>query len=516
MRVKRFLQNMVTGVGGMLLTYILQFVSRTVFIYTLGKEYLGISGLFTNIISVLNVTELGLGAAIVFSLYQPLAVDDKKKITSIIQLLRRAYFFIGLFVLAAGIVLIPFLPFLMKKTTDLVNIPLIFILYVLESVSSYWFYAYKSLIFRADQKGYITNLYTYFAKIIISVCQIVILFTLKSYVLYTVAGISVNILSNLLIARRVDRAYPFLKEKAEPLPKAERTEIYKNVIGTAAYKINDMILRSTDNIIISAFISVASVGVYDNYHMISSSVFTFIRMLFGSATAGVGNYVVKEDKKQSEFLFRVMMFASFWLFGFATICLWMLYNPFIALVWGEEYLLRKTVVAVIVIEFVIKSFQVVTIIYKDACGLFWKGKYRPVATVIINLMVSLLLVQKLGILGVVLGTITSRLLTTWWFEPWLIYRNVFEMSCKMYFVRYFCAVAFVAVYIGILELLARPFAGVTFLNLGAKGILCLIVPNFFTWVFFRRSEEFIYLKNMVIGISNSVLRYRKRGKDSNG
>lgn len=516
MRVKRFLQNMVTGVGGMLLTYILQFVSRTVFIYTLGKEYLGISGLFTNIISVLNVTELGLGAAIVFSLYQPLAVDDKQKINSIIQLLRKAYFFIGLFVLIAGIFLIPFLPFLMKKTTDLVNIPLIFLLYVFESVSSYWFYAYKSLIFRADQKGYITNLYTYFAKVIISVCQIMILFTLKSYVLYTVAGISVNIFANLLIAYRVDKTYPFLKDKAEPLPKAEKREIYKNVVGTAAYKINDMIIRSTDNIIISAFISVASVGVYDNYHMISTSVFTCIRMLFSSATAGIGNYVVKEDKAQSEYLFRVMMFASYWLFGFATICLWMLFNPFIALVWGVEYLLGKTVVAVIVIEFLIKSFQTVTIIYKDACGLFWKGKYRPVATVIINLLVSLLLVQKLGILGVVLGTIASRLLTTWWFEPWLIYRNVFEMSCKMYFVRYFCAVILVTVYIGILELLGRPFADVTFFNLGAKVILCLIVPNFFTWVFFRKTEEFIYLKNMAAGIADSILKNHKKENSSNG
>lgn len=509
MRVKRFLQNMVTGAGGMLLTYILQFVSRTVFIYTLGKEYLGISGLFTNIISVLNVTELGLGAAIVFSLYQPLALDDKKKITSIIQLLRKAYFFIGLFVLIFGIILIPFLPYLMKKTTDLVNIPLIFMLYVLESVSSYWFYAYKSLIFRADQKGYITNLYTYFAKVIISICQIVILFTLKSFVLYTVAGISVNVFANLLIARRVDKTYPYLKEKADPLPTAEKREIYKNVVGTAAYKINDMIIKSTDNIIISAFISVASVGVYDNYHMISSSVFTFIRMLFGSATSGIGNFVVKEDKKKSEFLFRAMTFASYWLFGFATICLWMLLNPFIELIWGKEYLLKKTVVAVIVAEFLIKSFQAVTIIYKDACGLFWKGKYRPVATTIINLIVSLLLVQDFGILGVVLGTIASRLLTTWWFEPRLIYRNVFDMSYKMYFVRYFCAVACVAVYICILEIAGSSFSAATIINLGIKGILCLLVPNLLTWMFFRRTEEFIYLKNMFMDITNRVFKNRR-------
>lgn len=516
MRVKRFLQNMVTGVGGQMFTYILQFVSRTVFIYTLGKEYLGISGLFTNIIGVLNVTELGLGAAVTFSLYAPLANDDKKKINSIMQMLRRAYFCIGAFILAAGIILIPFLPYLMKKTTDLVNIPFIFMLYVMETVSSFWFCAYKSLIFNADQKRYVVSLYTYSAKIIGTVCQIAVLFTAKSFVFYTMIGIFINILGNFMIAHKVDVCYPFLKEKAEPLPEAEKKEIYKNVIGTAAYKVNTMLINSTDNIVISAFISVAAVGVYDNYHMISNSVFIFLRSLFTSATAGIGNFVAKEEKKQSEFLFRVMMFAMFWIFGFATICLWVLIDPFIALAWGEDFLLEKVTVVAILIEFLIKSFQVVTIVYKDACGLFWKGKYRPVATTIVNLTVSLLLVQKLGILGVVLGTIASRLLTTWWFEPWLIYRNVFEMSCKMYFVRYFCAVAFVAVYIGILEILSLPFADITFVNLGIKSILCVIVPNFFTWLLFRRTDEFIYLKNMFTGIVTGMLKNRQKGKSSNG
>ena len=210
------------------------------------------------------------------------------------------------------------------------------------------------------------------------------------------------------------------------------------------------------------------------------------------------------------------MFAMFWMFGFATICLWVLLDPFITLVWGDDFLLEKVVVVAIILEFLIKSFQVVTIVYKDACGLFWKGKYRPVATMIINLAVSLLLVQKLGVLGVVLGTIASRLLTTWWFEPQLIYRNVFGMSCKMYFVRYFCAVAFVAVYIGILEIISLPFTEATFINLGIKSILCLLIPNFFTWIFFRKTEEFTYLKNMISGTVNRVLRKGEKRRDVNG
>ena len=498
MRTKRFLQNLVTSAGGQFLSILLQFAGRTVFIYTLGAQYLGISGLFTNIISVLNVTELGLGAAIVYSLYEPLANNDKKKTASVMQLLRKAYFFVGLFILIAGIILIPFLPYIMKKTTDLVNIPFVFMLYVMQSVSSYWFYAYKSLIFKADQKSYMTNLITYLANIIGVIVQILILLTTKSFILYTVTGISINIFGNFMIAGKVDKHYPYLKEKAEPLPKEEQKEIFKSVVGTSVYKVNAVIVRSTDNIIISAFISTIAVGFYDNYRMITNTLVTFAKMLFGSATAGIGNFVIKEDRKQSEFLFRVMSVMAFWVYGFCTICLWVLINPFISLSWGADYVFGRELVAIIVLDFMMDGFQTISIIYKDACGLFWQGKYRPVATAVLNLMISLALVKNMGIMGVVLGTIISRFLTTWWFEPWLVYHNVFKMSCKNYFIRYVMACIVVLCNIVVIDFLTVPFSDTTFVNMMVKAVFCFLVPNLTAVLILHRTPEFQYLRDMVM------------------
>lgn len=498
-RTKRFLQNLVTSVGGQLLSILLQFVSRTVFIYVLGVQYLGISGLFSNIISILNVTELGLGAAIVYSLYEPLANHDQKKICSVMKLLRRAYFFVGLIILIAGVALIPFLPYLMKETTDLVNIPLVFMLYVLQSVSSYWFYAYKSLIFRADQKLYMTNLITYLANVIGVAAQIIILLTTSSFIAYTVVGISINILGNIMIARKADKHYSYLKEKADPLPKEERKEIFKNVVGTSVFKLGSVSVRSTDNIIISAFISTIAVGLYDNYRLITNTLIMFLRMVFGSATAGIGNFVIMEDRKQSEFLFRVMCVADFWVCGFCTVSLWVLINPFISLLWGENFTFGWFLVAIIVFDFMMDGFQSICIIYKDACGLFWKGKYRPVATAISNLVISIVLVKPIGIMGVILGTVISRIITSWWYEPWLIYKNVFKESCMRYFKRYMLACVMVLCNAILVTWIAIPFSEPSLINLAIRVVFCLVIPNVSAFLLVHKTEEYKYLLDMAKG-----------------
>lgn len=497
MRTKRFFQNVATSVGGQLLSIILQFVGRTVFIYTLGAQYLGISGLFSNIISVLNVTELGLGAAITYSLYEPLAHRDEKKVCSIMHLLRKAYFFVGLFVLVVGVIVIPFLPYLMKETTTLVNIPIVFMLYVMQSVSSYWFYAYKSLIFKADQKAYIANMITYLAGIIGTVVQILVLVIYKSFLGYTLVGISINIVGNIFVAHKADRCYPYLKETPGKLSLKDRQDILKNVLGTSIYKVNSIIVRSTDNIIISAFISTVAVGVYDNYHLITNTIMTFVKMFFASATAGIGNFVVTEEKKQSEFLFRVMSILAFCLYGICTVCLAILVNPFITIVWGSEWIFEETLVCIIVLDFLMDGFQTISIIYKDACGLFWKGKYRPVATAILNLIISLGLVNKLGVEGVILGTIISRLLTTWWYEPMLIYKNVFAISAKGYFRRYFIACALVGVDIAVLKFLVAPLGEPTMCNLLVMAVLSIIVAVITAFVALSKTEELKYMVKMI-------------------
>lgn len=504
MRTLNSLKNIISGVSGQIITLVLQFISRTVFIHTLGIEYLGVSGLFTNVISILNITELGIGTAIVYSLYKPLAEKDIITIKATMNLYRKAYFAVGCAIACIGLILLPFLPFVMKGSTNLVNVQLIYILYVFQSVSTYWFFAYKSSLLIADQKKYIFNFIRYIIMTISTITQIALLLLFKSFMLYTVIGILSNIILNIFIAKKVDKLYPYIKNKTDDrLPKESTKEIFKNVFGMSMYKINSVIVRSTDNIVISAFISVTAVGLYANYLMITTSLIAIIKLVFSAVTASVGNLYASDTKERNEFIFRCLNMLSFWIYSVCGICLWVLFNPFITLWIGKEFLLNLEVVFLIALNFVMDGFQNVSIIYKDACGLFWKGRYRPVATAIINVVLSVLLAPKLGISGVLLGTIISRLFTTWWYEPWMIYKFAFNMSSKRYFTRYIFLFSLVVVNGILLQFLILKLPNVTWIDLIIKLIICIIMPNTVFYLVFRQKEEFNYLIDIIKHLKGS-------------
>ena len=368
MRTINSAKNILTGVVGQILTYVLQFISRTVFIYMLGAEYLGISGLFVNVLTILSITELGIGTAIAYSLYKPLADKDIRIIQATMNLFRKAYFIIGCAIFALGFAMMPFLPYIMKGTTKLININLIFALYLFQSVSSYWFFAYKSALLQADQKKFIINLIRYAVTIATTCLQIVLLIVFKSFLLYTIVSITSNILSNILSARKADKIYPYIKNRNnEILSKESKKAIYKNIFGMSIYKLNAVILRSTDNIVISIFIGVVAVGLYSNYLIITSALIMIAKLIFSSVTSSIGNLFVSESKQKNEFIFRCLSFMSYWIYGFCAVCLWILFNPFITLWVGDTFLLDNFVVLIIVLDFAMEGFQSVSLTFKDAC-----------------------------------------------------------------------------------------------------------------------------------------------------
>jgi len=497
-------KNIITGISGQVLTIFLQFASRTVFIYVLGKEYLGISALFTNILSILSVTELGIGTAIVYSLYKPLVEKDIKKISSTMNFLKKAYFIVGFTIAVLGLLLMPFLPHIIKGTTGLVNIKLVYLLYLFQSVSSYWFFAYKGALLQADQKKYIANIIRYIVSVITVIAQIVVLILFRSFLSYVLIGVVSHLCINIITARKVDKMYPYLKDnKKETLSKEERRVIYKNLFGVSMYKINSTIVRSTDNIVISMYISTIAVGLYSNYHLIVGTLIRMAKMIFSSFTASVGNLFVSESKERSVFIFKCLSFLSFWLYGFSSICLWILFNPFIILWVGKEYLFAEYIVLVIVLDFLMDGYQQVSISYKDACGLFWQGKYRPIATAVLNIAISIILAPRIGIAGVLLGTIISRLLTTWWFEPWMIYKYAFNRSPIQYFKKYIGFFILVIATGAITQVATIPYMENTLFNFMIKFLLCIIIPNSIFFLLFRKSDEFKYILSSIKRILKS-------------
>lgn len=482
-----------------LIKIILVFITRTIFIKELGTEFLGLDGLYTNILSIMNITELGLSSAIIFGLYKPLLKKDTNKINTLMHIYKKCYLYIGLCIFVMGIIIMPFLPKFIKSTYDFGNIYLIFFLYLLQTLSTYWVLAYKEAILTADQKKYKIVFISNFIIILKFILQIISLIIFKSFIFYIVSGVLTTIFRNILVSVIVNKNYSYIKKyNKEKLPKEEKQELIKNVVGMSLYKISSTIMNSTDNIIISTFISLTVTGIYSNYLLLVSNIKMVLNTIFSSITSSVGNLYAEGDKNKSEFIFRCINFLNFWIYGFVAICLWELLNPFIVLWLGEQYIFNKIVVLVIVLNFVTDGLQQAVILYKDACGLFWKGKLRPVFSAITNVIISLLLVKKIGIIGVILGSIISRIITTWWFDPYLVYSNAFEMSPKKYYFRYFKSLLIITLSALLIDSI-MIFINIDFIFcFTIRIVLCIIIPNLLFIFIFHNSEEYKYLKSIIL------------------
>ncbi len=514
------IRNIVTGIGGQIINILLGFVSRTIFIKALGVEYLGVSGLFSNILTILNISELGINTAIVFSLYKPLTENDRIKIAASVKLLKRVYKIIGFIVLIIGLLILPFLPYIIKEKTEIVNLNVIYLIYLAQSVLSYWFFSYKNSILQADQKQYVASLIGYIITFSVHALQILVLICIISFdiltastgfIIYLLINMIFVIIKNLLVSLKVDKLYPYLSEKelrkqTEGLDETEKRDIFKNVIGLSCYKISGTVLTSTDNVIITHFVNVASTGLYSNYTMILAMVTTVISVIFTSFTAGIGNLYVTESSEKSEFIFRCLNFLNFWVYGVASVCLFNLANPFIELWIGKDFLLSEAIVLVIVLNFLSDGLQNAVILYKDACGLFWHGKLRPIASAVLNIVFSVILVQYMGITGVLLGTILSRFLTTWWYDAMLVHKKVFNISPSGYYIRYVRSILIVSITAAITYKIAGMLTYGSWLTFIATGALSFIFPNFVFIILFRHTSEYKYIKEMILNILNHVFK----------
>lgn len=510
-RVRNSIRNAATSVGGQLLNNLLRFVCRTVFIYTLGKEFLGISSLYTNILTLLSISELGFSSAVTFSLYKPLAENDRETIRSLMAFYKKAYRVIGLIIFGVGMCLMPFLPKLMTGVTDKVNIYLYYFLYLMQTVVSYLFYAYKAVLLTADQKKYISDLISYFCQIVMNVLQIIVLFTLRSFFIYTVLLIAENIVANLLVAAAADRHYPYIHGSAKPLSDGQKKDIFSRVYAMALYKVSSAVGTATDNLIISAWISVAAVGIYNNYYMIIQVFQNLLTGVFQSVSASVGNQFVGESRDRNAFIFRCLNLANNFLVTMLSVCFLTVFQPFITIWIGKDYLLADSVLWIVVYNFATNYYQYVVQIYREATGVFVKGKYRAVATAVSNLIISIILVQLMGIGGVFLGSIISRMATTGWYDVVLVHRNGLQRSPVSFFLEETMCCGLIAVLgITVNRITALLFRS-SWVLLITRGVLSIVLTAAVFCLIYGRSGEFAYLKNNVM---KRFLKRRKKTGDN--
>lgn len=474
-----------------LIKNILAFVSRTIFVKVLGAEYLGVNGLFTEILTVLSFAELGIGNAIVFSLYKPLAQKNNEKIKSLMKLYARAYQAIGIVIAVLGVCVVPFLKHIVGDISYVKeNLVLLYLLFLLNTVVSYFFVYKKSLII-ADQKNYIVDIYQQVFYAIQVVLQSVFLVITKQFIPYLIIVVVCTILNNFYVARKADKLYPYLKDKnVSKLPKEEIKDIVTNVKALVVYKIGGIILESTDSIFISSIINIVTVGLYSNYKMVVNIFKTVGSQVMNSVIASVGNLNASSDNERKESVFREMFYLNVWFFGFTAVGLCVFLSNFVAVWLGKEFILDVGSVIAICIYYYISNMHYPCFTYRTTAGLFVYGKYVPMIAAVLNILFDIMLGMKFGLAGILWASIISRTLTYEIIDPILIYKRVFNKNAAKYFAMYGIYSVLVII-VGFISYKIIDFISLSgFFGIIVKGIVFTVVYNILFFGFTIKTREF--------------------------
>lgn len=481
------------------------FFTRVVFTRMLSQGYVGINGLFTDILNILSLSELGVGTAITYALYGPIARKDIKKQQILMRMFRTFYRVTAAFVLIVGLCLIPFLDVLMKDRPDVDHLVLIYLLYLLNSVVSYLL-IYKKTLIDAHQMKYITVLYHNGFLILQDICQIILLIVTKNFILFLLVAVVCTITGNICMSAKADKLFPYLKEPCyEKLPKNEMHEIIKNVKAMLMHKFGYVAVSNTDNLLISSFVGVITAGIYSNYYLVIGSVKQILEQVVQGIAASVGNLGATENTKKAETVFYQMFFIGYWMAGIAGICLWELLNPFVELAFGKQYLFAENIVLILCINFFIDQARRPILTFKESMGLFWYDRYKAVAEAGINLVISVILAMYFGVAGVFLGTLCSTVLTSVWVEPYIIYKYYFEKPVYRFFLRYAGYLLVMAAVWAVTRFICHLLAGNAFLVLIYRAFICISVPNLLLWIIYHRTEEWKKVQTILYGIIKKMI-----------
>lgn len=498
-RVQSAVKNIAFGQIGNLITQLLNFVLRTVFIAHLGDTLNGVNALYTSILSVLSMAELGIGTALNYSLYKPVAGKDYETIKSYMRFYKKAYRVIGIVIAVVGLVISPFLPWLVKQPegVTLRDLTLYYYIFLFNTVSSY-FVAYKYSLVNAEQKNYIqTNILTVTKMITVSLQIIVILVTGNFYI-YLLTAAGVELIQKIFVSIYLDRRYPYLKDKeVRKLSKEETGEIATKTKALVFHKVGDVARLQTDSMIISGFINVTITGFVDNYNMVLNSIANVVNIFFNSVLSSFGNLIATESRERQYQLFKVYRFAACWIYGFTAVGFSLLLTPFIILWQGEGRTLAYTVVICILIDFYFKGERIVLSNFKTAAGVFEQDKYLALIQGVVNLIISIVLVQRIGLVGVYIGTIVSGLIANIT-KPVIIYKVILDRPVKGYFLDFIKYVAVIAAMFALLAgIRTLVMTEITLLSFAEMFVIICIVFNGIFLLLFGRTGEFGYLWGIV-------------------
>lgn len=515
MRTINSIKNIYITILTQVIITLLGFISRKVFLDSLGTEYLGVNGLLTNVLSMLSLVEGGIGASITYNFYKPLAENNEKKVIALVQLYKKLYGILAIAIFFLSLTLYPFLGYLMKDSSEIPWIGIIYFILVTKNMISY-LNAHKWSLINADQKGYVLAKYNLIFNVLTTVSKIIILLATHNYILYLIVEAAIFIIQNLWNGKVVNDRYPYLKSKEKyGVDWETKNNLITNVKALFLHNIGTYCVFGTDNILISTFISIKAVGLYSNYTMIIGQLSSLLTPVLSGVGASVGNLIAIESKNKIYDIFKVINLVNFWIYSLCVIFLFNLLEPFINWWLGDGLLLDRFTFIVVLVNFYITGMRSSINIFKSKAGIFSPDKYVPLIEATINLSVSLILVRYFGLAGIFMGTTISSLAIPVWTQSKLVYNHVFNKSVFEYFKSYIFFIGLtlvVGIGVTILCTVLVPWSG--FLALVAKGLICVIVTNLIYFAIFCKTEEFQYLWGVFQPMFNRV-KYKLLRMDYN-
>ena len=500
-RSKNTARNIVFAFANKMVAILLPFISRTIILYLLGEEYLGVGSLFTSILSFLSLAELGLGSAIVYSLYKPIEDKDTEKICAFLAYYRRLYRWIGGVMLVAGTLMLPIIPHLIKgEPPEGTNVYILFYLYLINSVISYLFAGYKQCLLVAHQRSDIKSKITLAINVLIQAGQIAALVLTRNFYVYAIVPIVGTILTNVLNSVVTNKQYPEYQCRGT-LETEDKQAIQKRLSGLVGTKLNSIVVHAADMIVVSAFLGLTATSIYGNYYYIMSAVNSFVVLFFSSMTASVGNSLITETYEKNYALFNRIGFINAWITGWCSVCLLCLYHPFMVLWTGEALTYPVGVEIALVVYFFMFSSQRTMLVFKDAAGIWYEDRYRPYVCMVTNIVLNLLLVNIWGIYGVVISSIAAFAISIPWVNATL-FRTLFQKGAVKNLLNmglYALVTVFASGVTWVIsnQILLGENAVEEFSRLLLRAVVCLIVPNIIFVICYFRKKEFSQVLKMV-------------------
>lgn len=492
MRTQLSIKNAITQFITNVVTILFLFIGQNIFIKILGIQYNGLNGLFTNILTILNLFELGIGSSITYNLYKYIKNNDTETIKSIMRFYKKAYNYISIAILIIGLLITPFIKYTIKDITIDINIYIVYILFLLSTVATY-LNSYKRNIIIANQKNYIINIVEIIYIIVLNIAQILVLCLTKNYYLDLIIKIVCILLENIIISIKANKLYPYLKEKnKKTINKNIKENIINKVKALVIHKTSGAVTNGTDNILISAFIGITTTGLYTNYNYIIISVKKIFGNIIQTSTSSIGNLLIENNKEKNYETFRKINFLNFWITVFTSTCLLLLTETFIKIWLGKEYLLENSVLIVLVINYFQTMMRSSYGSFKDAAGIWIEDKYIPLIQLSINLISSIILLKLIGLKGVFIGTILSSLVLWCYSYPKYVYINLFDRKLKNYILETLTHLI-IFIFITSLSFILNKFSN----NIIMSIVISITIPNIILFIIYRKSEEFKYYKKLI-------------------